>query len=109
MTVDPNGIRQGKHSTKEVNDELIRRRFITDYRPPTGIRVAPHFYNTMEEVDAVIDEMKKYETGIYSNKPGRWENEAKSRPDVAASKLKPPTLLYRTFRMTNMYAGAEPY
>ena len=59
MTVDPNGIRQGKHSTKEVNDELIRRRFITDYRPPTGIRVAPHFYNTMEEVDAVIDEMKK--------------------------------------------------
>lgn len=59
MTVDPNGIKQGKLSTKEVNDELIRRRFITDYRPPTGIRIAPHFYNTMDEVDAVIDEMRK--------------------------------------------------
>ena len=44
----------------------------------------------------VIEEMKKYETGIYSNKPGRWEDTAKGRPDVAASKLKPPTLLYRT-------------
>jgi cyclase len=40
--------------------------------------------------------MKKYETGYYGNKPGRWEDTAKSRPDVAASKLKPPTLLYNT-------------
>jgi kynureninase len=59
MTVDPNGITQGKLSTKEINDELIRRRFITDYRPPTGIRIAPHFYNTMDEVDAVMEEMQK--------------------------------------------------
>ncbi len=59
VTVDPNGITQGKLSTKEINDELIRRRFITDYRPPIGIRIAPHFYNTMEEVDAVMEEMKK--------------------------------------------------
>jgi len=59
MTVDPNGIKQGKLSTKEINDELIRRRFITDYRPPTGIRIAPHFYNTMDEVDGVMEEMKK--------------------------------------------------
>src|SRR5690348_6422617 len=42
----------------------------------------------------VIDEMKKYETGYYGGKPGRWEDSAKSRQDVAASKLKPPTLLY---------------
>lgn len=44
----------------------------------------------------VIDEMKKYETGLYGDKPGRWEEAAKKRKDVAASKLKPPTLLYRT-------------
>jgi cyclase len=43
----------------------------------------------------VIDEMKKYETGYYGNKPGRWEEAAKDRKDVAASKLKPPTLLFR--------------
>ncbi|MBI3415300.1 MAG: MBL fold metallo-hydrolase [Verrucomicrobia bacterium] len=35
----------------------------------------------------VLEEMKKYE-------PGRWNDAAKSRPDVAASKLKPPTLLF---------------
>lgn len=43
----------------------------------------------------VIDEMKKYETSFYGNTPGRWEDAAKDRKDVAASKLKPPTLLFR--------------
>ena len=43
----------------------------------------------------VIEEMKKYETGLYGDKPGRWENEVKSRKDVAASKLKAPTVLFR--------------
>jgi cyclase len=42
----------------------------------------------------VIAEMKKYETGYYGGKPGRWEDAAKGRKDVAASKLKPPTLLF---------------
>ncbi len=59
LTIDPNGLRESKLSTKAINDELIRRRFITDYRPPTGIRIAPHFYNTLDEVDAVMSEMKK--------------------------------------------------
>ena len=43
----------------------------------------------------VVEEMMKYESGYYGGKPGRWEDAAKSRPDVAASKLKPPTLLFR--------------
>ncbi len=59
VTVDPNGMKQRTLSTKEINDELIRRRFTTDYRPPFGIRVAPHFYNTLEEIDAIMGEMKK--------------------------------------------------
>lgn len=42
----------------------------------------------------VLTEMKKYETGYYGGKPGRWEDAAKTRPDVAASKLKPPTVLF---------------
>ena len=44
----------------------------------------------------VVDEMKKYETGYYgaTNVPGRWEKSVKDRPDVAASKLKPPSLLF---------------
>ncbi len=42
----------------------------------------------------VIEELKKYETGYYDGKPGRWEDEAKRRPDVKASRLKPPSVLF---------------
>jgi cyclase len=42
----------------------------------------------------VLDEMKRYETGYYGGKPGRWEDTAKTRPDVAASRLKPPSVLF---------------
>lgn len=34
-----------------VTDELIRREVIVDYRPGAGIRMAPHFYNTIEEIE----------------------------------------------------------
>ena len=34
-----------------VADELIRRGVIVDYRPGAGIRMAPHFYNTEDEID----------------------------------------------------------
>ena len=42
----------------------------------------------------VIEEMKRYETGYYDDKPGRWEAEAKGRADVRSSKLKPPSVLF---------------
>jgi glyoxylase-like metal-dependent hydrolase (beta-lactamase superfamily II) len=42
----------------------------------------------------VVEEMKKYETGYYGSKPGRWEDTAKQRKDVAETKLKPPSLLF---------------
>ncbi len=42
----------------------------------------------------VIEEMKRYETGYYDGKPGRWEGTAKTRPDVAASRLSPPSVLF---------------
>jgi kynureninase len=37
-----------------VADELIRRDVIVDYRPGAGIRMAPHFYNTMDEIERAI-------------------------------------------------------
>lgn len=43
----------------------------------------------------VLEEMKKHETGYFGGQPGRWEDTAKNRPDVASSKLKPPSLLFR--------------
>ena len=42
----------------------------------------------------VVEEMKKYETGLFGGKPGRWEDTAKEREDVRASKLKAPSVLF---------------
>jgi kynureninase len=38
---------------------LNARDFVVDYRPGVGIRLSPHFYNTMDEVDAVVDEIAR--------------------------------------------------
>jgi kynureninase len=38
-----------------VADELIRRGVIIDHRPGAGIRVAPHFYNTEQEIDRAVE------------------------------------------------------
>jgi kynureninase len=38
-------------NSRAVADELIRREVIVDYRPGAGIRMAPHFYNTLAEVE----------------------------------------------------------
>ena len=40
-----------------VCQELIRRRYLVDFRPGAGVRVAPHFYTTDEECDATVEEM----------------------------------------------------
>jgi len=38
----------------EVCRELIAREILVDYRPKAGVRVSPHFYNTVEECNFVI-------------------------------------------------------
>jgi cyclase len=43
----------------------------------------------------VVAEMRKYETGFFGGKPGRWEEEARHREDMKGTRLKPPSLLYR--------------
>jgi kynureninase len=40
----------------EVSRELLRREFLIDYRP-TGIRVAPHFYTSDEELELIVREI----------------------------------------------------
>jgi kynureninase len=42
---------------KEVTKELARREVLVDYRPRAGIRVAPHFYTTDEELDHTVHEI----------------------------------------------------
>jgi kynureninase len=48
---------------------LKAREFIVDYRPPVGVRISPHFYNTLAEADAIMAEIdsivakKDYDAG----------------------------------------------
>jgi kynureninase len=43
---------------REVTDELGRRRILVDFRPAAGIRIAPHFYTSDEEIFHTITELK---------------------------------------------------
>jgi kynureninase len=45
-------------SGAEVTKELLRRNILVDYRPGAGIRAAPHFYSTDEELEVVISEIQ---------------------------------------------------
>ena len=42
---------------KEVTKELARREILVDYRPKAGIRIAPHFYTTDEEVEHTVRQL----------------------------------------------------
>ena len=48
----------GHPDAAAITRELINREFIVDYRPGAGVRISPHFYNTDEELELVIKEMK---------------------------------------------------
>ncbi|HVU74231.1 MAG TPA: aminotransferase class V-fold PLP-dependent enzyme [Mycobacteriales bacterium] len=39
---------------ERVHDALVERGFVVDHRPGAGIRVGPHFFNTEDEVAALV-------------------------------------------------------
>jgi glyoxylase-like metal-dependent hydrolase (beta-lactamase superfamily II) len=43
-----------------------------------------------------LEEMRRVESGLYGRAPGRWEDESKSREDMKARKLAPPSLVFPT-------------
>jgi len=49
----------GHEEAAALTKELIRREFIVDYRPGAGVRISPHFYTKDEELDLIVNEMKK--------------------------------------------------
>jgi len=52
--------------------ELIERNIVVDYRKGAGIRIAPHFYNTDEELITAVDTIKDIlTTGAYKKHTGR--------------------------------------
>ena len=50
VTIDPG-------DASRVCDGLIARGTVVDHRPGVGIRVSPHFYNTLDEALGVLDDM----------------------------------------------------
>ena len=92
----PSGAQNILPKIRAITPKPIRFAFDTHHH-------GDHAYGNQVMVDSgaipvahtgVIDEMKRYETGYYDSKPGRWEDTAKSRPDVAASRLNPPSVLF---------------
>ena len=92
----PSGAAEILPKIRALTDKSIRFAFDTHHH-------GDHAYGNQVWVDngatpvahtGVIDEMKRYETGYYGGKPGRWEDAAKTRPDVKATKLKPPSVLF---------------
>ena len=45
-----------------VTGELGRRQILVDYRPGAGIRIAPHFYTSDDEIFHTIAELKSIVT-----------------------------------------------
>lgn len=92
----PSGAQEVLPKIRAVTDKPIRFAFDTHHH-------GDHAYGNQVWVEqgatplahtGVVEEMKKYETGYYGTQPGRWEEAAKERPDVKASRLKPPSLLF---------------
>jgi cyclase len=92
----PSGAKIVMPQIKTTTDKPVRFVFDTHHH-------ADHAYGNQLWADsgatlvssvAALEEMKKVETGYFGGEPGRWEASAKGRPDVAASKFKPPVMLF---------------
>lgn len=60
----------------EVSQYLLARNVIVDYRPGAGIRVAPHFYTSDEELERAVATMDE------ALATGGWQEHARSRAVV---------------------------
>jgi kynureninase len=60
----------------EISRELLARQILIDYRPQAGIRISPHFYNTDDEVQRVIETIRD----ILDS--GAWQKHAGGRTFV---------------------------
>lgn len=92
----PSGAMEVMPKIRSLTDKPIRFVFDTHHH-------GDHAYGNQVWADngaipvghtGVIEEMRKYETGYFGSSPGRWEDAAENRPDVAESRLKLPSLLF---------------
>ena len=45
--------------SQEVSRELLQRKIMIDWRPKAGVRMAPHFYNTDDEIQSAINAVEE--------------------------------------------------
>jgi kynureninase len=60
----------------EVAQELLSREILIDYRVGAGIRAAPYFFNTDQEIETLIDAIDETLT------ESLWERHAQRHPVV---------------------------
>ena len=54
-----------------VHRELAERRIVCDFRPETGLRLGPHFYNTDDELRYAVEQITDIvSTGAYERHLG---------------------------------------
>ena len=112
----PSGAQQVIQKIKAQTTKPIRFAFDTHHHGDHayGNQVWADNGGTIVAHENVLSEMRKYKTGLFGGKPGRWEESAQQREDVRAARLKPPSLLYRdvmifddgTHRVELRYFGA---
>lgn len=93
----PSGAREVISKIKAQTNKPIRFAFDTHHHGDHayGNQVWADNGGVIVAHENVLSEMRKYETGFFGGKPGRWEDTANGREDVKATRLKPPSLLYR--------------
>ena len=92
----PSGANLVMPKIKETSDKPVRFVFDTHHHGDHayGNKLWADSGATLVANTGVLEEMKSVETGHFGGAPGRWEQAAKGRPDVAATALKPPVLLF---------------
>lgn len=93
----PSGAQVILPKIKALTDKPIKFAFDTHHHGDHayGNQVMHEAGATIVGHAGVLAEMKKYETNYFTGKqPGRWEDAAKGRKDVAASRLRPPDVLF---------------
>jgi glyoxylase-like metal-dependent hydrolase (beta-lactamase superfamily II) len=93
----PAGAAETVAAVRATTDRPIRFAFSTHHH-------GDHLYGNQVLADQgaigvahanALRELERTETGHYGGAPGRWEEAARERPDVAASRLKPPSVTFR--------------
>lgn len=93
----PSGAKEVIPKIRAITDKPIRFVFDTHHHGDHayGNQIWAEAGAVVVAHEGVLQEMKRYETGTYGDKPGRWEDAAKTREDVRATHLKPPSVLFR--------------